>query len=310
MYSRSDFKSFMKNLTVVILTRNEEIHLLRCLKSVKNIASDIIIVDSLSTDATKEIAHSFGVRYFENPFINHSTQFNWALLNGNIKTEWVMRLDADEVAMPGLVAMLEPFLNGLKNDVTGVTINRQFHFMGKFIQHGGIYPVRQLRIWRTGKGFCESRWMDEHIVVKGGIEHLDEDIADINLNNISWWTNKHNNYATREAIEMLLLEVSSNEASDECTDFRASRPARLKRWVKNNIYANIPGEFRAFLYFLYRYLLQLGFLDGRTGLTFHFLHAFWYRMLVDAKINEVHRLMSLRKLSLAQVIKSEYGYDL
>jgi len=300
----------MQNLTVIILTKNEELHLARCLDSIKDIAKDVIVVDSLSTDATKEIAKSFGVRYFENPFINYSSQFNWALENGNIQTEWVMRLDADEIVMHGLSQALPQLINRLKEDICGITINRQFHFMGQFIRHGGIYPIRQLRIWRNSKGFCENRWMDEHILVKGDIHHLNEDIADINLNNISWWTTKHNHYATREAIDMLLLQSPLHQKSAQSSDYQTSKHARIKRFVKTNIYARIPGELRAFLYFFYRYFVQLGILDGRTGLTFHFLHAFWYRMLVDAKINEVHRLMKLRSQSLNQVIKSEYGYDL
>lgn len=300
----------MTNLTVVILTKDEELHLARCLESIKGLATEIVVVDSFSTDGTKEIALSHNVRYLENKFINHSIQFNWALQNGNIQTEWVMRLDADEIVMPGLREALPATLQHLRDDVAGLTINRQFHFMGQFIRYGGIYPIRQLRIWRNGKGVCESRWMDEHIIVDGGIQHLNEDIADINLNNISWWTTKHNNYATREALDMLLLQDPSHRAASERTVYRASMNATLKRWVKNNIYAKIPGEVRAFLYFLYRYFLKLGFLDGRVGLTFHFLHAFWYRMLVDAKIIEIKRLMQLRDASLKQVVKSEYGYDL
>lgn len=298
----------MLDLTVIILTKNEEKHLARCLESIKGIARDIVVVDSLSTDGTKRIAISSGANFLENEFINHSIQFNWALEHADIQTEWVMRLDADEVVTAELKEALPDYIKGLKPEVCGITINRQFHFMGKFIRHGGIYPVRQLRIWRTGKGVCESRWMDEHIVVNGDIEHLNEDIADINLNNLSWWIEKHNHYATREAIDMLLLERSGSYG-EGCDGYRASLNARVKRQLKNRIYSRIPGEVRSFMYFIYRYVLKAGFLDGRKGLIFHFLHAFWYRLLVDAKINEIYYLMDVRRQSVEDVVKAEYGYD-
>ena len=295
------------NLTVVILTFNEQQHIQRCLDSLKNIASRVVIVDSFSTDQTKAIALSFGAEVFVNPWINYAKQFNWGLDNTRLATNWVMRLDADEVITPELATQLRQKLPTLPVTTTGLTINRQIHFMGGWIKHGAIYPIKSLRIWRNNQGRCENRWMDEHILVDGAIEHINADIADINLNNITWWINKHNHYATREAIDLLLGEITATKAGKASV---MNVSARLKRWLKHSVYAHLPLGMRALLYFLYRYVFRLGFLDGWPGLVFHALQGLWYRFLVDVKVYELRQLMVARQQSLAQVVKDEYGYDL
>ncbi len=295
------------NLTVVILTFNEERHIQRCLESLSGLAGRVVVVDSQSTDQTREIALKLGADVYRNPWINYAKQFNWALDNSDITTDWVMRLDADEIVTPKLAEQLRQQLSSTPNTTAGITINRQIHFMGKWIKHGAIYPIRQLRIWRNKQGRCENRWMDEHILVEGTIEHINADIADINLNNITWWINKHNHYATREAIDLLMGEI--NHAVDNKTT-AMSVSARFKRWIKHSVYAHLPLGMRALLYFLYRYIFRFGFLDGWPGLVFHVLQGFWYRFLVDVKVYELRKLIAERGQSLAQVVKDEYGYDI
>ncbi len=306
-YSIKQTSSSPLNLTVVILTFNEQQHLQRCLESIKGIANRIIIVDSQSTDQTKEISSKYSADFYVNPFVNQAAQFNWGLDNTNINSEWVMRLDADEVVTPELAAQLQQQLSNLPASTVGLTINRQIHFMGRWIKHGAIYPIKTLRIWRNNQGRCENRWMDEHILVDGAIEHINADIADINLNNITWWINKHNHYATREAIDLLMGEETPQEENNTSV---MNFSARLKRWLKHSVYARLPLGMRALLYFLYRYILHLGFLDGWPGLVFHALQGLWYRFLVDVKVYELRQLMTTRKQSLAQVVKDEYGYDI
>ncbi|MEI6267759.1 MAG: glycosyltransferase family 2 protein [Methylococcaceae bacterium] len=295
------------NLTVIILTFNEQRHIQRCLESLSGLAGRVVLVDSQSTDQTREIALKLGADVLINPFINQAIQFNWALDHSDITTEWVMRLDADEIVTPKLAEQLRQQLSSTPNTTAGITVNRQIHFMGKWIKHGAIYPIRTLRIWRNKQGRCENRWMDEHILVEGTIEHINADIADINLNNITWWINKHNHYATREAIDLLMGEI--NHAVDNNAS-AMSVSARFKRWVKHSVYAHLPLGRRALLYFLYRYIFRFGFLDGWPGLVFHVLQGFWYRFLVDVKIYELRKLMSERGQSLAQVVKDETGYDI
>ncbi|MGO9636487.1 MAG: glycosyltransferase family 2 protein [Terracidiphilus sp.] len=296
------------NLTVIVLTLNEEKHIARCLESIRGLAQRVIVVDSESTDRTRNIAADMGADIYVNKFINHSTQFNWGLDNAKIRTEWVMRLDADEVITPQLSECLKHKLPLISSSTVGLSINRQIHFMGKWIKHGSIYPIRHLRIWRNGKGRCERRWMDEHIVVQGNVSHQNADIADINLNNISWWVNKHNQYSIREAIDLLRSEELRHNRDAEGVVM--SRQARAKRWVKYSVYAHLPLGLRSAAYFCYRYILRFGFLDGWQGLVFHFMQGFWYRFLVDVKVFELKAMMEVRKQTLQEVVKEEYGYDL
>lgn len=288
------------DLTVIILAFNEEKHLPRCLESLQGVAERVIVVDCFSTDKTVELARAAGAEVVRHAWVNYATQFNWALDNVAIDTQWTMRLDADEVVTPELAAALARELPHYPAGVVGLTVNRQIHFLGRWIRHGAIYPLRMLRVWRTGHARCENRWMDEHMVVEGGVAHLDADIADINLNSVTWWTDKHNRYASREAVDLLLHENSRAEAA---TAPRLSLQAGMKRWLKLRVYARLPMGLRAFLYFLYRYFLRLGFLDGWQGFVFHFLQGWWYRMLVDVKVAEVQRHMRESGDTLEQAIE-------
>lgn len=283
-------------LTVVVLTRNEARHIARCIASVRDFATRIVVVDSISTDATAALATEAGAEVVANAFVNHARQVNWALANCAIDTEWTMRLDADEIVLPGFAAAFAT----VSGDAAGATLNRRIHFLGRWIRWGGIYPVRQLRLWRTGAGQCEDRWMDEHMIVDGPVVHLDTDFADINLNNLGWWTDKHNGYATREAIDALSGDTGAAPGGG----------AGAKRWVKRNVYARLPLGTRALAYFVYRYVVRLGFLDGWQGLVFHGLQGGWYRFLVDAKIAEIRGLMATRGDDLARVVADEYGHRL
>ena len=289
------------SLTIVILTLNEARHIARCIASVRSLAARIVVVDSGSTDATAAIAAAHGAEVLVNPFVNHAAQFNWGLDNAAIDTGWTMRLDADEVVEPGLAAALRAFLDA-PGDAVGATVDRRIDFLGRAIRWGGVYPVRQLRVWRTGRGRCESRWMDEHVVVDGVVTHVrGGDLADVNLNNLGWWTAKHNGYATREAVD---------ELAKPPVDAGVAGQAGAKRWIKRNVYRRLPLGSRALAYFLYRYVVRLGFLDRWQGLVFHGLQGGWYRVLVDAKIAEIRGLMAARGHDLARVVADEYGLRL
>jgi glycosyltransferase involved in cell wall biosynthesis len=287
------------DLTVIILTYNESRHLARCIDSVRDLARRILVVDSNSTDGSRDLAASLGADVLNHDWVNHATQFNWALDHGRLDTQWVMRLDADEIVCASLAAALRRSLPQLPNAVQGLTVNRQIHFLGRWIRHGDIYPRRMLRLWRHPHGRCEQRWMDEHIVVAGEVRHLEGDIADINLNNVGWWIAKHNHYATLEAIEALQPSVAASAAT--------SRQAMVNRWIKLNLYGRLPIGVRAAMYFTYRYVARLGFLDGWQGLAFHALQGLWYRFIVDVKVWELQRLMQQRQQSLQEVVLQEYG---
>ncbi|HEY9833804.1 MAG TPA: glycosyltransferase family 2 protein [Stenomitos sp.] len=278
-------------LSVVILTKNEEANLPATLASLRELDGEVFVVDSYSTDDTVTIAQKAGCQVFEHPFENQAQQLNWALQNLPITTPWIMRLDADERLTPELVEELKRVLPQTSEDITGYQVKRRVFFMGRWMRHGGYYPTWLLRIWRTGLGTCEQRHMDEHIVLsRGKIANLQHDIIDENQKGLSFWTDKHNRYADREVKD--LLSAMFTQKDDLLKDGQFSQASR-RRWVKSNLYGRSPLFFRAFLYFLMRYTIGLGFLDGIEGLVFHFLQGFWYRFLVDAKIYELQKKNSI-----------------
>lgn len=292
-------------ITVIILTHNEELHLGRCIRSLRSFATRIVIVDSGSTDRTLEIAAGFGADVFQKPWINYADQFQWAIDHTDIKTEWTMRMDADEYLLPELEAEISGKLSGIPPDVTGLFINRRLYFMDKWIKRG-YYPMPLLRIWRTGVGRIEQKWMDEHIKLnRGNTLLLSHDIVDHNLNNLSWWTAKHNNYATREAVDRLNRELRFLDEKYD-VDYVSGRTSN---WYKS-LYVRLPLFIRPFLYFFYRYFLRFGFLEGRPGLIWHVLQGFWFQFLVDAKIHQIKYLSRKMKKPVRQVLEEEFGVKL
>lgn len=296
------------SLTVIILTYNEHLHLERCIGSVLPIASNILVIDSFSTDDTLAIAERLGARTYQNPFINQAVQFQWALDNCPIDTEWVMRMDADEYVTPELRVEINQSMHTLPENITGIILKRQVHFMGKWIKYGGYYPTKLLRIWRNKTGRIEQRWMDEHIVLlHGDAVEFQNDIVDDNLNNLIWWTNKHNNYSTREAVDLLNKKYSLFNTSNNLLAGVKQEQATRKRWYKDNFYLKMPLFLRAFLYFLFRYFLKFGFLDGKKGLIWHFLQGFWYRFLTDAKIFQIEYLAKQKNKTIIEIIEQEFA---
>lgn len=301
------------SLAVVILTYNEELHLARALDSIREVATEVFVIDSGSTDATAQIARSHGATVLVHPFVTQAQQFQWALDNAPIRADWVMRLDADEVVEPDLAEEIRRELPRLPTDVVGVNLDRKHIFMGRWVRHGGRYPLRMLRIWRRGQGRTEQRWMDEHIIVWGGrTVTFKGGFADHNLQDLTYFTEKHNKYATREAIDVLNQRMGLFARDHALTRGGASLQASFKRWAKERIYNRIPFTVSSTLYFLWRYVFQLGFLDGRSGLVYHFLQGWWYRFLVGAKLMELEAAIAHledRQAILAELSRRT-GYSL
>lgn len=288
----------MSDITAIVLTHNESKHLRRCLEALKPIANRVCVVDSFSTDDTEQIAKEMGADFYQNPWKNYATQFAWGLGNCNINTEWVMRIDADEYAEPQLAQSIQTFLKNPK-DHNAVYFKRKIIFLGQPITHGFFYPGLMLRLWKTGQGTIEQRWMDEHIVVDQAKPiTLDGDLADENLNDITWWTHKHTGYAMREVYD--IIQSQQQEARH---DTALGAQAKLKRFLKNKVYNKLPGGLRGTLYFIYRYILGRGFLDGKSGFYFHFLQAYWYRVFVDAKLFELEREARSKGLTSYDLLK-------
>lgn len=293
-------------IVAIVLTFNEALHLPRCLASLQGVVDAVLVVDSGSTDATVTLAQALGARVVHHPWVNYAAQFNWALTQLGGDTDWVLRIDADEYLKPELAAEIRNRLPTINASVDGIFLNRHMTFQRRIIRYGGIFPVRVLRLFRFGRGQCENRWMDEHIKISGQAAQFSGDLIDDSLQSLSWWTDKHNHYASREAVDLLNLEYGFMP-KDSIASFRNGSQAGLKRWLKEEVYARMPGGVRAFLYYFYRYVLRLGFLDGTAGASFHFLQGFWYRFLVDAKIHEVKRCMQEHDLPVTTAIERVLG---
>lgn len=300
----------MLDLSVIILTYNEELHIRRCLENVLPFAKKVFVVDCFSTDKTKEIALRLGAEVVEHAWPgNQAEQFNWALDNLPISTEWVLRLDADEYLLPELVEELREKLPTLPEDVTGIIFNRRHIFMGKWMRRG-IYPVKLLRVFRHGKGMCEQRLMDEHIqLTEGRAVEFEHDFCDHNLNNLSWFCHKHVNYAIREAVDLLDIELDLTGAAESDNGKEISPQALAKR-MKKHKYARQPLFWRSFAYFCYRYFLKGACLDGKVGFIWTFLQGWWYRTLVDAKVYEIKRQCGNDKEKIKALLRKEYGIRL
>ena len=285
----------MVDLTVVILTKNEEKNLRKCIESFRGLAKRFVIVDCGSTDGTEMLCGQLNeelqavgsqLDFYVHPWVSYADQLNWGLDNTDITTEWSMRMDADEELLEDLAQEIDEKLGGLQKPVNGVILRRRTIFMGKWIKHGGRYPELLLRIFRTGKARCEMKIMDEHMILSEGIMvTFKHDLMDNNQKDLDWWTAKHNWYSNREVLDHQLSLGGDNLQEDG----GSSKQARIKRVVKNTGYYKLPKFFRAHLYFLYRYWIRLGFLDGTEGRIYHFLQAYWYRFLVDAKMYQCEK---------------------
>lgn len=298
----------MIDLSVIILTHNESKHIERCIKSLLPVTNKIFIVDSFSTDDTVAIARKMGAIVIQNPWVSYAFQFNFGIHNNPFTTAWVMRMDADEYITPELALELNQSLAATGADISGLYVKRRVYFMDKWIRRGGYYPIWLLRIWRNGVGICEELWMDEHIKLSTGTTaQLQNDIVDHNLNNLTWWTQKHNNYAIREVIDLLNIKYNFDSKDTVNPSFWGSQEQRT-RFLKVK-YAGLPLFTRPFIYFIFRYFIKGGFLDGTKGLIWHFLQGFWYRFLVDAKIYEVYYRAGRDKESIISHFRTEYGKD-
>lgn len=293
-------------ISVIVLTYNEQINLKECIDSVVSYADEIILVDSYSTDNTPEIAKNYTGKIYQNEFVNQAKQFIWALSNTDIKNEWILRLDADERWSREGFEELRDIIENDKAD--GIYVKMKIFFMGRWIKHGGFYPNYFLRVYKKSKGKMEDRWMDEHIKVDGRTIISNIDVIESNYDrqkNISIWTEKHNRYSTREAVEFLIQKHNLRQI-DTVAKFWGNKTEK-KRWLKEKFYFRLPLFIRPFLYYIHRYIFKLGFLDGKEGFIFHYLHAFWYRFLVDVKVYQIEQLANKEKKSIPDVIKEHYG---
>ena len=276
----------MTDIAIIILTKNEKLHIGRCLERLAALLPrQVFVVDCFSTDETQRMVEDASaslrlcVKTVEHEWPGlYAVQFNWALDNLPIEAKWVLRLDADEYLTPETIERLKEELPKFPDDVSGLTLELKRRFMGGEIRHG-TNGIRLLRIFKYGIGRCEERAMDEHILLsEGRCIDFDGAFYDDNLNTFEWWQEKHRGYAKREAVDAISLFKNPE---------RLKNPSATDR--KKIKYYKLPRYFRAVAYFCIRYFLKLGFLDGLAGFRWHFWQGLWYRWIVDREIGRMKR---------------------
>lgn len=267
----------MTDIAVIILTKDEKLHIGRCLERLRDLnPQQIFVVDCFSTDETKSIVESFTppLTHSSTPtlhFVQHewpglqSVQFNWALDNLKIESKWILRLDADEYLTDESIEWLRANLDGINEKVSALEFTLERKFMGGEIRHG-TNGIQMVRMFRRGRGRYAETLMDERIWFEGEKLSIPVIFYDDNLNTLEWWKEKHRGYAKREAQQAL------------AGTFQDPRKAK---------YYKLPRYFRAAVYFCIRYFLKLGFLDGLPGFRWHFWQGLWYRWLVDREIGKM-----------------------
>lgn len=273
-------------LCVVILTFNSVESIKVVVDSCRDLHPRFVVVDSFSTDGTVELAKSLGCEVLEHAFENYAKQRNWAQETIGLTEGWYLHLDSDEVLSPELRRSIEAAI--AKPLYDGYIMRRAPFFMGKRIRHGVIASTWHLRLYKAGVGRCEDRLYDQHYVMDGPTGTLAGDLLDLQITTVEKWTAAHNRWSTAEAEEVWSKHMSP-QAQESTGTLKASLTgdSRMrKRWLKNKVWYRMPLLLRPYLFFFYSYFLKLGFLDGKVGLVYHVLQAFWFRFLVDAKILE------------------------
>jgi len=290
-------------VSILIPIRNEAANLSRCLRSV-SWADEIVVVDSRSTDASAEIAARYGAAVVQFQFNGTwPKKKNWALENVPFRNEWVFILDADEVLPPEAEEEIRRAIASARRGVAGYWVNRRFMFMGKWLRHA-YYPNWNLRLFRHALGRFEKitdlptqsgdNEVHEHLLVRGETARLNFEMEHYAFPSVEVFIEKHNRYSNWEA--RVALDPSALRNSPQ--DAAASKRRRFKR-----LSYHLP--FRPFLRFLYIYVWQRGFLDGREGFYFARLHAF-YEFLTLAKTFELKKSLPPHRANMEPCSGSEH----
>ncbi len=255
-------------VTVIIPVRNEAKNLPRCLRSLGEVG-EVIVVDSHSTDATVEIAREFGAQVVQFHYQGGwPKKRQWAMDTLPLAHDWVLLLDADEVLTPDLTAEIRRAIQS--TEINGYYIALRMYFLGRVLRHGDA-SFWKLSLFRRGKGKYECRLKDqdasmadmevhEHVFVEGKTARLQHPLIHHNIESLSRYIQKHDEYSNWEA-KVLSQESGGSEISDSLFGTQAQR----RRWLKQRLFA-VPGS--PVLLFLYRYVFRLGLLDGVPGLIY------------------------------------------
>ena len=270
----------MTSISVLILTLNEEVNLPECLDSC-SWCDDIIVFDSFSGDRTREIAAVKHARFFQRRFDNYAAQRNAALTEVQFKYPWVLMLDADERVPDDLALEMRRAVAEADGDTVLFRMRRKDYFLGRWLRHSSGYPTWFGRLMRVGRVRVE-REINEEFIADGRIAHLKAHLSHFPFNRgIAYWYERHNVYSSMEA----LATIRSRTLALSPAALFSADPVERRRVLKRLAY-RLP--MRPVIVFLYLYIVRLGFLDGRAGLTFSRMRAS-YELLIDLKVLEAER---------------------
>lgn len=262
------------NVTAIIITKNESIHIARCIDSLKNHVSRIVVVDSGSQDETENIVLNKGCEFYYNEWKGYANQINWAIQKVSKTSDWILRIDADEVINNSQIKIKE-YLSNLSTEINGLNVKRNVYFSKELVKSGGIYNKKILRIIRSGFGRCDNKKMDEHLICEDLIVDSPFTISDISLIDFKEFICKHVDYANLEVVSMLEnkeLEVSI---------YKYAKNTTLRNFFKKYIYYKLPPKVRPFLFYFYRLFLRGGIFDSTESFYYHLFQGLMYRSFVE-----------------------------
>lgn len=292
-------------LSAVIFTFNEQKNIETCIQSISGWCQEIFIVDSGSTDKTLEVCQKYTSLIFTHDYVDHASQWDWTLGHLPFSFDWIMPLDADHVVSEKLKIEISDALLKPEPNINGYYSRHRYFFRGSRIRGFKPYSLRLFRRSQTHMDWSE--FVDFRFAVNGKTKKLSGTLFESNQNEsvIEFWINKHQKFSSRMAAEEVLRRAGVLDWS-----IRGSllgNPDQRMIWIKN-IWYRMPLYLRPFIYFFYRYFIRLGFLDGINGFLYHFLHAFWFRIIVDMKISELIQSISCGELTIEE-LKSFYVHE-
>ena len=267
------------SLLIVILTYNSAGVVERTVRAAQQVGSQVLVVDSHSADNTRDLATALGCTVVTRAFKHYADQRNWAIQEHGSAYTWQLHLDADEVLSEQAIASLRSALANPR-DCDGFLLKRLTYFMDKPLHWAGENSWH-MRLFRSGTGACEDRLYDQHFICSGKVTRLQGVMHDLNVSALAEWTARHNRWSDLEAGEVARPVDNPGKLQGELS----SDPRKRIRLYKGSYY-KLPRIWRSLAYFLFRYVLLMGFLDGRTGFYYCFFQSLWFRLLVDAKLDE------------------------
>ncbi len=267
-----------KKIAIVILTFNSEKTIKKTILASKKITKDIIIVDSNSKDKTTLICKKLKCKVLYRSFKNYSDQRNWIIKKLNKKYLWQLHLDADEELDIYAIKSINKIINKKNIQKKVFLIRRKYYFLGKKLNYTGLNEWH-LRLFQSNTVTCEKRLYDQHFIsnrkvykINNGFMHDDDKL------NLNQWKKKHIRWAELESRDLFYKNILKNKFSEK-------NDPRYKLRNSKILYYNFPKYLRVLIYFFYRYIIKLGFVDGKYGILFCFYHAFWFRLMIDYKLD-------------------------